>query len=120
ADEAAFVQQLAWQPVGVGPHPTDRPEHGLGRGRRLSGTPVDSPAGYLAAREAIGERGAMARMQTYAQLGQPAVDAPPNPRMVIGQRAVAREIQVDSLVWPRGCQVDGAGDRGRAAAHHDD
>ena len=43
----------------------------------------------------------------------------PNPRMMPVQRAFSGEVEVDPLVRPSGCNVGGAADRCRAAAHDD-
>ena len=54
----------------------------------------------------------MARVQADPKPGQAALDALPDPWVVIAERAIAGEIQVNSLVRPGGCEVHRAGDRG--------
>ena len=61
----------------------------------------------------------MPRVQAHAQVGQPAADALPDPRVIRTQHALAGEVQVDPLFRPGGCDVDGAADRSGAAAHDD-
>jgi hypothetical protein len=51
ADESVFVKHLRRQPAGVGPHPPYRPQHRVGRYRRLPGAPLHRFTGDLVAVE---------------------------------------------------------------------
>ena len=53
AHEPVLIKEFRRPPIGVWPHAPDRPEHGIGGSRRLSGAPANRLAGDLIAREAV-------------------------------------------------------------------
>jgi hypothetical protein len=92
-----FVEQLHRQPVGVGPHPSDRPENGVGRRGRLSGAPLDWFVGDLIAREPVGYHCAVTGVEHHSDFAEALLDTFPCPRVMLEEGALAREIEVDSL-----------------------
>src|SRR5258705_7360979 len=102
----------------MGPHPSDRPEHGIGRRRRLTGAPLDWLVGDLIAREPVGYHRAVTRMEHHPDFAEAPLDTFPCPRVVLEQGALAREVEVDSLRRPCPRQVGCTAD-GRCAAADD-
>src|ERR1700739_51891 len=51
--EPVLIKDFRRQPIGVGPHAPDRPEHGVGGSVGLSGAPLTRLTGDLVAREAV-------------------------------------------------------------------
>src|SRR5262249_6407425 len=115
-DEAVAVEQLRREPVGVRAHPADRPEHGVGRRRRLPGAPLDRLAGDLITRETVGYHRTMPRVELHPGLTESALHALPRPGVMFDEGAIFRKVQLDPLPRPGPRDVDGAADRGRAAA----
>lgn len=119
ADVPVFVEEFGRQPVGVGSHPPDRPEHGFGDGRALPGAPPNRVAGDLLAGEAVGDHGPMPGVQADPQPIHSGTDTPPDARVIFAQRALTGEVQVDLFARPGGGQVDGAAHRRRSTADDD-
>src|ERR1700757_3540629 len=53
AHEPVLIKDFRRQPIGVWPHPPDRPEHGVGGSLGLSGAPANGLAGDLVTGEAV-------------------------------------------------------------------
>ncbi len=117
--EAVLVEQLGGQPVGVGPHASDGPEHGIGVRFGLSGSPANGIVGDFVAPEPVGDLGAVPRVQRHAGAFEPALDAFPHARVMPGHGALAGEVQVDLLVRPRDRDVRRTADGRGAATDHD-
>ena len=67
---------------------------------------ISSPAQTL-----VVDHRAVPRVKADTEVGQPGLDALPNPGVIADQRSLAGKVKVDSLVRPGSCHVGGAADR---------
>src|SRR6202011_4152195 len=106
-----LVEHPRRQPAGVGPHTSCRPEHCVGECWRLSGAPLDTPAGDLIACKAVGYRRAVSRMQRHPCLTESTPNTFPRPRMMVDQGPLPGEVEIDLLVRPGPRDIGGTAHR---------
>jgi hypothetical protein len=88
-NETLLIEHFGRQPAGIGSHPPDRPQHRVADRWRLPRAPADRSSGDLVAVETGGNYRAVPGMQYDTEIGQPALDAVPDPRVVGRQCARA-------------------------------
>lgn len=119
-DEPALVEHRSRHPPGVRRGAADRPDHDVRARLRLPRHPRDRATTQTAAVVPARNSGAVAGVQGHAQPEEARAHLPPDARMVVGERPVAGEVEVDAGARSPLGDLGGRAHRRCAAADHRD